>query len=390
MTCAIPEKSHDDGAPVLPPVQSHRIHPGATTLAELTTIGVGGAFNELVEAHSEAELVEAIRENDAQGVPVLVLGGGSNILADDASFDGVVVRDMRSGVRPKDASYCGGASFTVEGGTPWDEFVVHAIENQWIGVEALSGIPGTVGAAPVQNIGAYGQEVASVIASVRVYDRKRQETYTLFAADLKFGYRSSLLKETIGEWGASPRYIVLEVEFQTGISSLSEPIRYAQLAAVLGVELGERVPTRRVREAVIEVRKSKGMVLDDADRDTFSLGSFFTNPILTTAQAEGFPADAPRYEVRDAQKATFNSGAPVVEGIVKTSAAWLIDHAGFHRGYGDGPATLSTKHTLALTNRGEARSGDIRALAREIQNGVKERFGVWLVPEPVVLGEALA
>lgn len=395
VTCEIPEPEMNaaDGqaaqTPLVPPVQSTRIRPSARTFAELTTIGVGGPVQEVRAAHSEAEVVEAVREADAQGTPVLVLGGGSNVLADDAPWNGVVVRDMRRGITLQSANACAGANFRVLPGTPWDEFVVEAIKREWTGVEALSGIPGVVGAAPVQNIGAYGQEVAAVVASVRVYDRATGNIRTLFSADLNFGYRNSLLKETLRTWGPSPRYIVLAVDFQTGISALSEPIRYQQLATTLGVELGARVPMREVRSAVLEVRRAKGMVLDDADRDTYSLGSFFTNPVMTTAQAAKLPETAPRYEVHDTEKTTFNTGAPVHPGLVKTSAAWLIEHAGFGKGYGQGQARLSTRHTLALTNRGQATAADIRALAREIQAGVEARFGVHLEPEPVVLGGEL-
>ncbi|MGJ9695710.1 UDP-N-acetylmuramate dehydrogenase [Actinotignum sp. GS-2025a] len=384
MSCTLPEppEPHHVSAPVL----STRARSGATTLAELTTIGVGGTFTELVEATTETDVVDTVRRADAAGTPLLVIGGGSNILPADSHFDGIVLRDMRSGIVLDSLGSCEGANFSALPGTPWDDLVVHAISQDWGGFEALSGIPGTVGAAPVQNIGAYGQEVAATLARLKVYDRREERIRTLFLADMRLGYRTSILKETIGEYGPSPRYIVLEVTFQTKLSNVSDPIGYAQLARHLGVELGARVPSETVREAVLELRAGKGMVLNNADRDTYSCGSFFTNPVLTTAQAQRLPEGAPRYEVHDAAHATLSGGVPVVDGLVKTSAAWLIEHAGFTRGYGHGPARLSSKHTLALTNAGGATGAQLRALAREIQAGVKDAFGVVLHPEPVVLG----
>lgn len=274
------------------------------------------------------------------------------------------------------------------GGTPWDQLVVHAIENEWSGIEALSGIPGTVGAAPVQNIGAYGQEVSGVIARVHTWDRELSERHEFALSELNFGYRSSILKASMRHgWGPSPRYIVLSVDCQFRIASLSEPVRYGQLAKALGVEIGVRVPSTDVRSAVIDLRRSKGMVLDDTDRDTYSCGSFFTNPVLSEAEAARLPVDAPRYPVVDHTRGTLNRAAPVVEQAVKTSAAWLIEHAGFPAGFGmPGPAALSSKHCLAVTNRGGATGADIRALARTIRQGVNEAFGVVLEPEPIVLG----
>ncbi|MCI7305214.1 MAG: UDP-N-acetylmuramate dehydrogenase, partial [Trueperella sp.] len=334
----------------------------------------------------EAEIVDAVSTADAEGRPVLVVGGGSNILASDEPFDGVVVHDTRSAIETLMEDSCGGAEMRITAGTPWDEAVVYAIEHGWMGLEALSGIPGSVGAAPVQNIGAYGQEVAETLAQVRTWDRKTRQFRTLFLSDMKFGYRDSILKRSIA--GASPRWVVLAVTFHMRRATLSRPIGYGQLARTLGVEIGERAPSSDVRAAVLELRASKGMVLDDADRDTYSLGSFFTNPVLSEEQAALLPPEAPRFGVaRHDAVNQIGAAAPTIPGQVKTSAAWLIDHAGFKPGYNmPGPAALSTKHCLALTNRGGASGEDIAALAREIRDGVRDKFGVTLVPEPVLVG----
>ncbi|MBM7824904.1 UDP-N-acetylmuramate dehydrogenase [Arcanobacterium pluranimalium] len=387
MTCSIPEPTEPTHA--LPAVLTTRLQPDARRLADMTTIAVGGKVRSFENLSFEAEIIAAVTEADRSGEEVLVIGGGSNILASDADFPGVVVHDDRVSIEILSEDSCGGAQMRVTAGTPWDAVVVFAIEHGWMGLEGLSGIPGTVGAAPVQNIGAYGQEVAGTIASVRTFDRKSGTIRTFFAADLKFGYRHSILKESLlsGEWGATPRWIVLDVVFHLRRATLSEPIRYAQLAQKLGVDAGERVPASDVRSAVIELRRSKGMVLDAVDRDTFSLGSFFTNPILSEEQAAALPDDAPKYGVGKSGGANqIGAAAPQIEGQVKTSAAWLIDHAGFKPGFGmPGPAAVSTKHSLALTNRGEASASDVVSLAQTIRDGVRERFGVTLVPEPVLV-----
>ena len=387
MSCSIPEHS-DVPLDVVPAVPSNRSRKGATTLADLTTIRVGGPIKELVEAESEKEVIESVRYADEEHVPLLVLGGGSNVLANDATFEGVVVRDMRSEITLVQEGGCEGANLRVLAGTAWDDVVVHSIENEWMGLESLSGIPGTVGAAPVQNIGAYGQEISTSVARVRVWDRRDLRTREFAMADLHFGYRSSILKESLTDgFGPTPRYVVLNVDLQLRIASLSAPIQYGQLARLLGVEPGKRVPSTDVRAAVLELRRSKGMVLDDMDPDTFSCGSFFTNPVLTEAEAAELPPEAPRFAVSDQSRAMLGVAAPTIPGQVKTSAAWLIDHAGFPAGYGlPAPAALSTKHCLALTNRGGATGADVRALARTIQSGVHEAYGVELHPEPVVLG----
>ncbi|NYI70539.1 UDP-N-acetylmuramate dehydrogenase [Naumannella cuiyingiana] len=339
-----------------------------TDLAELTTLRVGGPARELATARSADELVALITEADEQGTPVLLIGGGSNLLIADAGFDGrvIVIANRRI---DSDVDSCSGAMITAQAGEPWDAFVAHTLEHGWAGLEALSGIPGLVGATPIQNVGAYGAEVAQTIARVRTWDRAERRIVTFAGADCGFSYRHSRFK------GNPDRFVVLDVTFQLPIGDLSAPVRYAELARRLGVEQGERAPATRVREAVLALRRGKGMVLDADDHDTWSAGSFFTNPIIDAAAADALPADAPRF--------------PQPDGRVKTSAAWLIDHAGFDKGHGTGAARLSGKHVLALTNRGDARAVDLLALAREIRDGVRERWGITLVNEPVIIGDQL-
>lgn len=377
-TCALP------GPPPAPAHPDVPTHAGTPALADLTTLRVGGPVGRYVETTSEAELLEVVRAADAASEPLLVLGGGSNVLAGDAGFAGVVVRDVRGGVTVPDASACAGATLTVPAGTVWDDVVAYAVEHELVGVEALSGIPGSTGATPVQNVGAYGQEVAQTVAQVRVWDRGRERVRTLPYVTLAFGYRTSLLKRSLradpqdpaAPWGPTPRYVVLDVTFQLRLGALGAPVVYPELARALDVGVGERAPLADVRAAVLALRARKGMVLDAADHDTWSAGSFFTNPVVAAAAAGTLPADAPRW--------------PLEDGSVKTSAAWLIEHAGFGKGYGaPGPASLSTKHTLALTNRGDARADDVLALAREVRDGVRDRFGVVLEAEPVLVGATL-
>ena len=370
----------------------------APALAELTTLRVGGPVGDYVETTSEAGLIDAVRQADADSVPLLVIGGGSNILAADAGFEGVVVRDARAEVDLVTDDPCGGVQVTATAGTTWDDLVRRAVASHWGGFAALSGIPGTVGAAPVQNIGAYGAEVAELLASVRAWDRAAGRTVHIPLSELRLTYRDSALKRSLTDpdvgagrtWGPTGRWVVLSVTFHVHRASLSAPIAYSQLAGALDVEMGARVDAREVREAVLALRRSKGMVLDAADHDTWSAGSFFTNPILTDAQAAALPDDAPRFPVADHSRPTETlAGAPIVEGLVKTSAAWLIDHAGFAKGFAlDGAprASLSTKHVLALTNRGGASAADLVALRDAVVDGVRERYGVTLVPEPVHVG----
>jgi len=293
-------------------------------LADHTTLHLGGPAAEFVVAETEDVLVEAVSSADAAGTPVLVLGGGSNLVIADEGFEGRVVRVATRGVTVADASQCAGVSVSVAAGEPWDDLVAHAVAQGWVGIEALSGIPGLVGATPIQNVGAYGQEVSETIATVRVWDRVLRGIRTFANADCGFGYRHSRFK-------ADPaRHVVLSVELQLPTGDLGAPVKYAELARTLGVETGRRAPMAAVRETVLGLRRGKGMVLDPADHDTWSAGSFFTNPMLAPDAAEALPADAPRW--------------PQADGTVKTSAAWLIDQAGFGKGYGNERVSLSTKH----------------------------------------------
>ncbi len=339
--------------------------PASTRLADLTTLRVGGPARRVVMARTEEELVSGVRDADSRGEPVLLLGAGSNVVVSDAGFDGLVVVVATRGLNAE-VSDCGGAFVKVAAGEPWDSVVVHTLAQEWIGLETLSGIPGATGATPIQNVGAYGADVAQTIARVRTWDRLSGRHVTFAASDCGFGYRSSRFKEEPG------RYVVIDVSFQFELGPLSAPIRYAELAAAVGVEVGQRAPLADVRDAVLALRRSKGMVLDVEDHDTWSAGSFFTNPLLSAEAAAALPEGAPRY--------------PQPDGAVKTSAAWLIDHGGFPKGYGSGPAALSGKHTLALTNRGGATARDVLQLARDIRKGVREQFGVTLEPEPVLVG----
>ena len=342
-------------------------------LADHTTLRLGGPARDWVRAATEQELIDAVATADASGTPVLVLGGGSNLVIADEGFDGLVVEVATSGMLPDTddcEGVCGGVMVRVAAGENWDDFVAVAVERGWVGIEALSGIPGSVGATPIQNVGAYGQEVAQTIASVRVWDRTLKGIRTFAAADCGFGYRHSRFK-------ADPsRHVVLTVDFQLRPGTLGAPIDYAELARTIGVEAGERAPLTDVRRAVLGLRAGKGMVLDPADHDTWSAGSFFTNPHLTPEQAAALPTDAPRW--------------PQADGTVKSSAAWLIERAGFGKGYDlGGRVSLSTKHTLALTNRGSATTGELLALARAVRDGVERAFGVRLVNEPVLVGCSL-
>jgi len=337
-------------------------------LADHTTLRLGGPARTWVRATSETELVDAVRRADEVGEKVLVLAGGSNLVVADEGIEGTVVEIATTGVSADhegDEPTCGGVLVTVAAGESWDRFVAQAVERGWVGVEALSGIPGSVGATPIQNVGAYGQEVAQTLARVRVWDRVLNGVRTFAATECGFGYRTSRFKKDPG------RHVVLEVTFQFRAGDLGAPVEYAELARTLGVEPGARAPMTDVRQAVLELRRGKGMVLDPEDHDTWSAGSFFTNPVVA---ADRVPEGAPAWPQDDPP------------GGVKTSAAWLIEHAGFGKGYGDGEARLSTKHTLALTNRGHATTAELLDLAREIRDGVEQRFGIRLVNEPVLVG----
>ena len=349
-------------------------------IAPHTTMRVGGPVSRLVVVETADELVDAVREVDDADEPLLVVGGGSNVVVSDAGFDGTVVKVATTGVDVDSEDMCGGANVTVAAGEDWDALVARAVEEGWSGIEALSGIPGSTGATPVQNVGAYGQEVAQTIARVRVWDRTDQQVRTMTSLDCHFTYRHSLFK-------SSSRYVVIDVMFQLILQTLSQPVRYADLATQLGVPVGGRVPLADAREAVLAQRRRRGMVLDAEDHDTWSCGSFFTNPILS---ADDFTVLEQRVADRLGADAPVPPRFADPDGNVKTSAAWLIERAGFGKGFGmPGPATLSTKHTLALTNRGSAKASDVVALARQVRDGVRDAFGVTLVNEPVLVGDTL-
>ena len=337
-------------------------------LAPRTTLRLGGPARTLVEATTEAELVDVVRAADAAGEPVLVLAGGSNVVIADAGFDGLVVRVATTGVRRATASE-GRARLTVAAGEPWDDVVAGAVADGLAGIEGLSGIPGSTGATPIQNVGAYGQEVATTIASVRVLDRRTGAVLDLPPEACGFAYRSSAFKHSADR-------VVLAVTFELERSVDSRPLRYGELARALGAEAGAGAPLHEVREAVLALRRGKGMVLDAADHDTWSAGSFFTNPVL----------DVTAFAALEAQAGAAPPCFPEPDGRIKTSAAWLIERAGFSKGDARGPVALSSKHALALTNRGGATAEQLIGFAREIAEHVEERLGVALVPEPVLVG----
>jgi UDP-N-acetylmuramate dehydrogenase len=339
-------------------------------LAGYTTLRLGGPADRLVEATDERAVAEALRV--ASG-PLFVLAGGSNVVIGDGGVRGTVLLLRTSGVQPRrDGERL---VVRVAAGEPWDGVVAQALAEGWSGLECLSGIPGSAGATPIQNVGAYGREVAEMITSVRAFDRQTGEFATYAPTECDFGYRTSVFKY-------SDRWIVLSVDFRLERSARSAPIRYPELAAALGVPVGTRTDAAQVREAVLKLRAGKGMVLDADDPDTYSVGSFFTNPVLPAAD---FAALAER-----AGPAGPPPGWPVADGTVKTSAAWLIEKAGFGKGYGRDGVAISTKHTLALTNRGTGTTAALLDLAREIRAGVRDRFGITLHPEPVLVGCALS
>lgn len=335
-------------------------------LAPLTTLRLGGPAGELVEAGTAAELVDAVR---AAGDDLLLLGGGSNLVLADTGWPGTVVLIRTRGVEVTDGVV------TAEAGEPWDELVARTVAEGRSGLECLAGIPGLTGATPVQNVGAYGQEVKDTVVRVDAYDRVTDEVRTLGPEECRFGYRDSLFKHT-------DRWVVLRVAFALSRTGKSAPIRYAELARALGVELGEVAPLEDVRSAVLELRRGKGMVLDEADRDTWNAGSFFTNPVLDPAGLAAFEARA------GGPYPSWPAGTDSGAGA-KLSAAWLIERSGFTKGHGGGAVRVSGKHTLALTHRGGGSTAELVALAREIRDGVADRFGVELRPEPRLVGVTL-
>jgi UDP-N-acetylmuramate dehydrogenase len=352
-------------------------------LAGYTTLGLGGPAARFIEAVTDQQVIGAVRDADQRGEPVLVLGGGSNLVVADAGFPGTVVRVVTRGIAAApDGDH---VTVSVAAGEDWDTVVDWCVRGGLSGIECLSGIPGVAGATPIQNVNAYGQDVADTVTAVRAYDRRRDALTELSNAGCGFGYRTSLFKRAAAG-AATGRFVVLGITFRLARDPLSAPVRYAELAHSLGIAEDGRVPLAAARAAVLRLRRAKGMVLDPADPDTRSVGSFFTNPVLDGDQ---FAALAKTVEAGwgpEVRIPRFAAGP----GQVKVPAAWLIERAGFAKGYpgGSGPR-ISTKHTLALVNPGGASSTALLALAREIRDGVRETFGVELVSEPVLVGARL-
>lgn len=338
-------------------------HADGIKFADLTTLRLGGPCADVVVGDTQEVLVSETLAADSEEVPLLLVSGGSNLVVADSGWSGRALLIRTRGVHRE------GDEVTVAAGEPWDEFVRAMVDEGRGGVEALSGIPGLTGATPIQNVGAYGQEVAETVTGVLVWDRRSHTERWLSPEQCGFGYRTSAFKRN------PRRYLVLAVRFDLPEGRQGSPVRYAELASELGVSIGDVAPLSDVRDAVLQLRSRKGMVLDAADHDTWSAGSFFTNPILSDSAAAELPPEAPRY--------------PQADGTVKTSAAWLIERAGFGKGfalYEGAPAAVSGKHTLALTNRGTASTEELLTLARTIREGVLAKFGIELQPEPVLVG----
>ena len=334
-----------------------------TELSKYTSFHVGGPAKKILQVSTEAEIIAAIES--AGDSPILILGGGTNVLVSDSGFEGTVIRISNNSVQAE-VDACSGATLTIGAGENWDELVLTSINNGFAGLETLSGIPGTVGAAPIQNIGAYGHEVSEFITRVRTYDRVNKEIETFTNSECEFSYRSSHFKAHPG------RYVVLEVQFQIRRGEMSDPITYIELSKKLGVDMGDKAPVVDVRAAVLELRAIKGMLLTPQDKDSWSAGSFFTNPIISQQAADALPNAAPKW--------------PLIDGRVKISAAWLIENSGIHKGDEVGGARVSTKHVLALTNSGNATAADIAALAKKARDQVHSTFGITLEAEVNLIG----
>lgn len=348
-------------------------------LASMTTLRLGGPARRVLAPDREEEVLWAIREVDAERGRLLVLGGGSNLVVSDEGFDGTVLRMVTRGVEvAPDPASPELVHVTAAAGEPWDELVARCVGDGLSGVECLGGIPGLVGAVPMQNVGAYGQDVSETIVRVRTFDRAVSRIVDFDREACGFAYRHSVFR-------GRERHVILAVTFQLAKDAAGAPIRYAELARALGTREGERVPLARVRETVIALRRTKGMVLDDADPDTASAGSFFTNPILDAAALA---------RVRERVEPMLRPGEampvfPEASGGAKVSAAWLIERAGFAKGHAEGRVAISSKHALALTNRGGASTAELVDLARSIQRCVAAKFGITLAPEPILVGVAL-
>ncbi len=338
-------------------------------LAPLTTLRLGGPAARLVTAYDEAEVVEAVLASAR--VPLLVLGGGSNLVVGDDGFDGTVVRVASHGLAARRDG--DDVLLTAQAGEDWDALVAHAVAEGLAGLEAMSGVPGLVGATPIQNVGAYGADCAQVIERVRVLDRTSRRVVELAGKQCAFGYRASRFKADVDRW------VVQAVTYRLTPGELGAPVRYAELARALGVDAGGRAPLGEVREAVLALRRGKGMVVDGRDPDSRSAGSFFTNPVVDDAELAALVARLGDIEV---------PGHPDAGGRTKLSAAWLIERAGFAKGHGPGPVGLSGKHVLALVHRGGGSTAQLLDVAREVRDGVREQLGIDLVPEPVLVGGA--
>ncbi|MBD0861646.1 UDP-N-acetylmuramate dehydrogenase [Gordonia sp. zg691] len=358
--------------------------PLSAPLAELTTLRLGGPAREIVRCEDTRGIVETVMELDEQSEPVLLIGGGSNLVISDDGFDGTAVVLASGRVEFGSGRESGRTHVVADAGVGWDELVAATVDAGYGGLECLSGIPGAAGATPVQNVGAYGVEVADVLRSVQVLDRRSGNLRWVSPGELGLGYRTSNLKHRND-------FVVVAVSFWLNDDRTSQPIRYRELATRVGVEPGDRVDAASAREAVLGLRRGKGMVLDADDFDTWSAGSFFTNPIIAGDDA---PAVLERIAARvgdDVAVPTYPVSSDDTPTSIKLSAGWLIERAGFGRGYPglDAPVRLSTKHTLALTNRGSATTAQLLDLAREVRDGVVDAFGVTLHPEPVLVNCSL-
>ncbi|CAB4807193.1 unannotated protein [freshwater metagenome] len=334
-----------------------------TELSKYTSLRVGGPATKILHVSSESEIIAAIEA--AGDSPILIMGGGTNVLIADSGFDGTVIHIENNSVA-SEVDACSGATLTIGAGENWDNLVATSIGRGFAGLETLSGIPGTVGAAPIQNIGAYGHEVSEFITRVRTYDRANKAIKTFTNAECEFSYRNSHFKSHPG------RYVVLDVAFQLRIGESTTPITYLELAKKLEIEIGDKTSVVACRSAVLELRANKGMLLSNDDHDSWSAGSFFTNPIISQQAADALPNSAPKW--------------PLTDGRVKVSAAWLIENSGIHKGDELGGARISTKHVLALTNSGSATASDIAALAKRARDHVLESFGITLVAEVNLVG----
>ena len=380
-------------------------------LSDLTTMRVGGPAERLIVARSRDDLVEHATELWESGEPWMLLGGGSNTVVSDEGFPGTVLLVRNTGATritdEGEGSAPGEVRLRVQAGHDWDSLVAACVDRGWVGIEALSGIPGLAGAAPIQNIGAYGQELSQVLHSIEFLDLEQREVRRIPAADLELGYRDSIIKQGLEGVVVSIDLMLTESREEPVVGAHAEApaptaeVSYAQLAQALGVELGDRVPIRQLRDSVLRLRASKGMVLDPSDHDSWSSGSFFTNPIVSEHFARSLPEDAPRFPVGDVEPAPavtsleeLAAGTPLrlpgaaPERTFKLSAAWLIEHSGVKRDFrlpGSG-AAISSKHTLAITNRGGASAADVAELARFVVQRVQQEFGVILAPEPNLYG----